>query len=142
MTPTCVEGSSWAAHARGSTTALHKAAAFSQYPRPADAPRGPSDGNTDLPSLVNITRMGYSMHTDDDLRYTEWVSFSGNYSASGVITTSGPEWDYVHAREFYNLTNDPLELNNLVGDARYATLVASLSARLHAGWRNALPNYM
>ena len=121
---------------------MHKAAAFSQYPRPADAPRGPSDGNTDLPSLVNITRMGYSMHTDDDLRYTEWVSFSGNYSASGVITTSGPEWDYVHAREFYNLTNDPLELNNLVGDARYATLVASLSARLHAGWRNALPNYM
>ena len=139
MTSTCVEGSSWAAHTRSNTTVLRKAAAFSQYPRPADVPRGPSEGNTDLPSLVNITRMGYSMHTNDDLRYTEWVSFRGNYSASGAIITSGPEWKSVHARELYNLSTDPLELNNLVADSRYAALVASLSARLQAGWRNALP---
>mgnify|MGYP002631870411 CR=1 FL=1 len=128
-----------AGHAASEPAIERKQVVFSQYPRPADGPRGPSAGNTDLPSLVNITVMGYSLRTDDDIRYTEWVRFCGNYTADGRIQTSGPQWNELRARELYALRSDPLELHNRAQDAAFAPLVASLSKRLHAGWQAAIP---
>jgi iduronate 2-sulfatase len=88
---TCVEGTSFAqhvvprglAHLSSPTSCLRvgaiaaeaqtsKTAVFSQYPRPASRPVGPDAGNTDLPSLENITLMGYSIRTAQARRYTEW----------------------------------------------------------------------
>jgi iduronate 2-sulfatase len=146
-TDTCVEGASFAGHVHGSHSApraqAHKAAVFNQYSRPADSPRRPTDGNTDLPSLANITVMGYSIRTDDDMRYTEWVGFTGRYTqqpqGGGKIVTSGPQWADVHARELYLLAADPMELANKADDPEHKDLVASLSARLRQGWRAALP---
>ena len=136
---TCVEGTSWAPHVhRGD--AGSKKAVFSQYPRPAESPRGPDQGNTDLPSLVNITVMGYSVRTSHpavgEHRYTEWVGFSGNYTDGNKIVISGPEWNIVKAKELYDLAVDPLELDNLADKHNHATLVADMSRQLHLGWRN------
>lgn len=129
----CTEGKSFApllsSESPGNTgTTKWKSAAFSQYPRPADKPQEDSD----LPSLVNITIMGYSMRTAD-VRYTEWVSF--NHSSFR------PDWATVHGRELYMHANDTHggENVNLAGQSQYATLVASLSHQLHNGWRDALP---
>jgi iduronate 2-sulfatase len=67
----CVEGSSFARLVKAGTSgsvprgsvssSTWKTAVFSQYPRPADVPKLPDDGNTDLPDLTKIKVMGYTV---------------------------------------------------------------------------------
>jgi len=90
-----------------------------------DDPKTPwkSDAFSQYPRGPN--RMGYSMRTDR-YRYTEWVQ-----KAEGG--------DTVLARELYDHQDDPGENVNIAGYEENAALVAELSGRLHAGWKEALP---
>ena len=69
--------------------------------------------------------MGYSLRTDR-YRYNEWIQ-----TASGKRT--------VVARELYDHQTDPKESVNLAARPANAALVRTLSAKLHAGWKAALP---
>ena len=99
---------------------------FSQYPRPSDTPRQDSD----LPHLVNITIMGYSLRTAD-YRYTEWIGFDH-------IKFEG-NWQDVHGRELYLLQTDSQEDFNMADEPQYQTVAKELSVKLRAGWRYSLP---
>ena len=130
----CTEGSSLAPLIYNVTGRNHglrkivrwKNATFSQYPRPSDLPTEDSD----IPHLVNITIMGYSMRTEN-YRYTEWIGFDH-------VAFKG-NWKDVHAREFYVLQNDAHEDFNMVDDPKYASVVKHLSQTLQSGWRYSLP---
>ncbi|XP_071504150.1 iduronate 2-sulfatase-like [Diadema antillarum] len=105
-----------------------KNATFSQYPRPSERPTE----QTDLPSLVNITIMGYSMHTHD-YHFTEWIGF--NHS------TFEGNWSDVRARELYVMATDQEENNNVAEDPSYVDVVRDLHVRLMNGWRDCLPEF-
>ncbi|OXB75222.1 UNVERIFIED_CONTAM: hypothetical protein H355_016955, partial [Colinus virginianus] len=83
--------------------------AFSQYPRPADAPQW----NSDKPRLKDIRIMGYSMRTVD-YRYTVWVRFNPeNFSA---------DFEDVCAGELYMMGTDPNQDNNIYNDTLHGHL--------------------
>ena len=129
---TCTEGQSFSRLLTpgSSGNVTWKSAAFSQYPRPADTPQE----DTDLPSLVNITMMGYTMRTPDT-RYTEWVTFNH--------TTFKPDWTQMHGRElyFHKDGRHDGEATNLEFSWQYADLIKNLSSQLRKGWRTALPPF-
>uniref|UniRef100_A0A0B7BS34 Sulfatase N-terminal domain-containing protein n=1 Tax=Arion vulgaris TaxID=1028688 RepID=A0A0B7BS34_9EUPU len=104
-----------------------KNAVFSQYPRPAVNPQS----NTEIPHLVDIRIMGYSMWTAD-FHYTEWVSF--------IPKGYKIVWEESYGRELYFRTTDPDELNNVSLLESCFPLVMKLSKQLRLGWRNSLPN--
>ncbi|XP_065499535.1 iduronate 2-sulfatase isoform X2 [Caloenas nicobarica] len=80
--------------------------AFSQYPRPADAPQW----NSDKPKLKDIRIMGYSMRTVD-YRYTVWVQFNpNNFSAN---------FKDVHAGELYMVETDPNQDYNIYNNTSH-----------------------
>jgi arylsulfatase A-like enzyme len=68
--------------------------------------------------------MGHSMRTDR-YRYTEWADRDGKAAPVGV--------------ELYDHQSDPGENVNLANRPECKELAARLAARLHAGWREALP---
>lgn len=84
-------------HARGNPREL---VAYSQYPRPADAPQW----NSDKPSLKDIKVMGYSIRTVD-YRYTVWVGFSPREFLANFSD--------VHAGELYFVDSDPWQDHNV-----------------------------
>ncbi|XP_065702660.1 iduronate 2-sulfatase [Patagioenas fasciata] len=80
--------------------------AFSQYPRPADAPQW----NSDKPKLKDIRIMGYSMRTIG-YRYTLWVQFNpNNFSAN---------FEDVHAGELYMVETDPNQDYNIYNNTSH-----------------------
>ena len=124
-TPSCTEGASLAATVlRAGVPA--KRAAFGQWPKNDVAGR---------------KAMGYSIYTmlpaeldqgaTSQVRYTEWVV----YNKSGLV--HGPVWQQHLSgiNELYNRSADPDENVNLASRPELATIVANLSAQLHAGWR-------
>ena len=72
--------------------------------------------------------MGYSMQTNQQYRYTEWVQFDPK--------TQTANWLNVHARELYL---DQNEDKNEADSPEYSKLVEELSNQLRKGWRHALP---
>jgi len=131
----CTEGASFAKqiHSAVDRTGLSKdwgkKAVFSQYPRPSLWPQY----NSDLPNLADIKIMGYSMRTHR-YRYTEWVAFDPSVFKAN--------FSKVYAKELYLHEEDPLEMVNVADDSislPYTKLIKSLSKRLIAGWRAALP---
>eukprot|EP00041_Stephanoeca_diplocostata_P011018 m.177829 g.177829 ORF g.177829 m.177829 type:complete len:577 (-) comp18382_c0_seq1:317-2047(-) len=129
----CVEGTSFRGALTDPAHWAGKAAAFSQYPRPQDAPCNTSD----LPHCNNITRMGYSIRTHE-WRYTEWVSFRCVQDKEEVPIQAAANWDEVHGRELYNMSADASEAHNIALDPVMQGTVAQLSRQLRAGWRGAL----
>lgn len=128
----CTEGVSFAplitkgSGRKGVSYTRWKNATFSQYPRPGDVPTLESD----LPHLVNITIMGYSMLTSD-YHFTEWIGFNHSIFQG--------DWEDVHARELYVLATDPLEDDNVGDSLDYQDLVQDLHIKLKRGWRDSLP---
>ena len=115
-----------------------KPAAFSQFPRPNRGFPVPAAG---LPPFCEgcgpEAVMGYSVRVDT-WRYTEWVGFDP--------LSATPSWDRQYGRELYDHTLHPVpvppfdeENVNLAEAPSHKVLVASLSATLRAGWRQALP---
>ena len=86
-----------------------KTAAFNQIPRPYLADQ-------------DWEQMGYSMRTDR-YRYTEWVDRERRIVSS----------------ELYDFRIAPTETVNLAARDGHESLIESLSQRLRAGWRSALP---
>ena len=82
--------------------------------------------------------MGYAIRTNG-YRYIEWVNFDKN--------TSTPFWTPLLANELYEHEPDPQsvstqipdEITNLANNPQYADTIATLSAKLHAGWRAVSP---
>lgn len=89
-----------------------KTAAFNQIPRP-------------YLSDQDWKQMGYSMRTDR-YRYTEW----------------GDRERTILSRELYDFRIAPTETVNLAGGDEHKALIESLSQRLRAGWRAALPEHL
>ncbi|XP_006633107.2 iduronate 2-sulfatase isoform X2 [Lepisosteus oculatus] len=87
-----------------------EAIAYSQYPRPADAPQQDSD----LPLLKDIHIMGYSIRSSD-YRYTLWVGFNPN--------TFEANFSDVCAGELYLMDSDPNQDDNLFNKTKYASVV-------------------
>ena len=94
-----------------------KAAAFSQFPRPARSSRPKVQAESD-------DKMGYSMRTDR-YRYIEWRF------------VERPE--VIAARELYDHQSDPMENTNLADQPAMADLVHELHEQLKTGWRGAKP---
>lgn len=92
-----------------------KAAVFSQFPRDFEKHRHSGHGDV----------MGYAMRTER-YRYVEWR-----------------EWESQEpvARELYDLASAKLESENLAEDSIHNDLISSLSERLNAGWKAALPSH-
>ncbi|XP_030837020.1 iduronate 2-sulfatase [Strongylocentrotus purpuratus] len=103
-----------------------KNATFSQYPRPGVTP----NYETDLPSLVDITIMGYSMRTKDH-HYTEWIGFNPK--------TFQGNWTDVKATELYMNGLDYDQNQNVAADPQFKDIVKQLSYQLQMGWRESLP---
>ncbi|XP_024863161.1 iduronate 2-sulfatase isoform X2 [Kryptolebias marmoratus] len=100
----CTEGKSLAPtfrHAEKGKNA--ELLAFSQYPRPADAPQV----NSDLPDLKDIKVMGYSLRTWD-YRYTLWMGFDPQTFQVNLTD--------VHAGELYMMEDDPGQDTNVYSD--------------------------
>lgn len=110
-TDLCTEGSN-KAHLIGHHEWItsYEAYAFSQYPRPGDTIRDDSD----LPSLVNITVMGYSARCTE-FRFTLWVGFDSSHFYANLSD--------VHAGELYILSQDPYEDNNVYYEQAHAKMV-------------------
>lgn len=103
-----------------------KNATFSQYPRPGVTP----NEKTDLPSLGDITVMGYSMRTKDH-HYTEWIGFNPK--------TFQGNWTDVKATELYINGLDYDQNQNVAADPQFKEIVKQLSYQLQMGWRESLP---
>jgi iduronate 2-sulfatase len=151
----CTEGLS-AAPLFGDPQRSWKKAAFSQYPRPApdpdngfpaDAFSPPLHAGPILPPDVYYPRgrvrttegvMSFTMRVHN-WRYTEHVWFEPE--------TATPHWNVSWGSELYDHTANAGvpdgsfddENENVAQLPQHASLVASLSAQLHAGWRAALP---
>ena len=135
-----------------------KKAAFSQYARPAPDPDNGFPAGAFTPPLhsgpvlppnryypqergrVRTAEgvMSFTMRVDN-WRYTEHVWFDP--------VTATPHWNQSWGVELYEHTvNGGVpdgsftdENENVAAEPAHASLVASLSAQLHAGWRSALP---
>ena len=94
-----------------------KSAAFSQSRRMVGS------GSTNSPLINEEGYDGQTIRTAR-YRYTQWTPLDG-------------ERDILV--ELYDLTQDPMEYNNLKDDPTHADLVAELSARLATGWPGELP---
>jgi len=94
-----------------------KSAAFSQSRRMVGS------GSTNSPLINEEGYDGQTIRTAR-YRYTQWTPLDG-------------ERDILV--ELYDLTQDPMEYNNLKDDPAHADLVAELSARLATGWPGELP---
>ncbi|XP_053091517.1 iduronate 2-sulfatase isoform X2 [Pangasianodon hypophthalmus] len=128
-TDLCTEGSNLA-HLLGrhERVANHQAYAFSQYPRPSDTIRDDSD----LPSLANITIMGYSARSTD-FRFTLWVGFDSSCFCANLSD--------VHAGELYILSQDPNEDNNIYYEQDHAKAVM-LKLGIRHPWTESLKEHM
>eukprot|EP01052_Picozoa_sp_SAG31_P042566 SAG31_NODE_6799_length_1883_cov_1.325112_1_plen_212_part_00 len=138
-----------------------KAAAFSQYARPAPDPDNGFPATAFTPPLhsgpvlprdiyypkgpgrVRTTEgvMSFTMRVDR-WRYTEHVWFEPETATALWNMSWGSE---LYSHETNNGVPDGAfddENQNLVGNTAYAALIANLSAQLHAGWRAALPHGM
>ncbi|KAF4094196.1 hypothetical protein AMELA_G00010740 [Ameiurus melas] len=116
-TDLCTEGSNLARLLRRrEQVANHEAYAFSQYPRPTDTIRDDSD----LPSLANITVMGYSVRSID-FRFTQWVGFDSTLFHANLTD--------VHAGELYILSVDPNEDDNVYYEHRAKASTLTLGTR-------------
>jgi iduronate 2-sulfatase len=71
-------------------------------------------------------RKGYSVR-NERYRYTEWHDHKNNE---------------IIARELYDLEKDPLETYNLAIEEENAGLIEEMSQILHAGWKEALPEWV
>eukprot|EP00041_Stephanoeca_diplocostata_P023115 m.562163 g.562163 ORF g.562163 m.562163 type:complete len:538 (+) comp22220_c0_seq11:210-1823(+) len=127
-TPTDLQGKSWVP-LLSDTTQPGKDIVFSQYPHYSQAHKTPV--------------MGYSMRTHE-FRYTEWIRFSCNtmhpMSDCSSDASAKPQWGHLIGTELYNHTGDPsnsfgvYENENLAYLPEYASLVASMHAKLVASW--------
>ncbi|XP_027010497.1 iduronate 2-sulfatase [Tachysurus fulvidraco] len=124
----CTEGSNLV-HLLGrhEHRANHEAYAFSQYPRPCDYIRDDSD----LPSLANITVMGYSARTTD-FRFTLWVGFDPSRFYANLSD--------VHAGELYILSQDPNEDNNIYYEQNHAK-AGMLKLSMWHSWTESLKEH-
>ncbi|KAM3612728.1 uncharacterized protein V6R79_013420 [Siganus canaliculatus] len=95
-----------------------EAIAFSQYPRPADAPQM----NSDLPDLKDIKVMGYSLRSWD-YRYTLWLGFNPK---TFQVNTSD-----IHAGELYMLAGDPDQDKNLYSDSDHCVMRRKMAGLPH-----------
>ncbi|XP_043983720.1 iduronate 2-sulfatase-like [Gambusia affinis] len=89
--------------------------AFSQYPRPSDAPQN----NSDLPDLQDIKVMGYSMR-NWAYRYTLWLGF--NPRTFKVNLTD------VHGGELYMLEDDPRQDDNVYEGLDHVMLMKKMAS--------------
>ena len=87
---------------------------FSQYPNP--------DFKEDE------DYMGYSLRTPK-YRYNEWVN---------VSLLSSEYWPEPHNVELYDIENDPGQTVNIADNSAYASIIETLSDKLHKGWQGAL----
>ena len=81
--------------------------------------------------------MGYTMLTKlggHELRYTEWVRFTG--PGAGSDAQWQPDWGTNFGTELYNHTEDAWENHN-VAAAASESVRKELSDILHAGWQGA-----
>nr|XP_046262551.1 iduronate 2-sulfatase [Scatophagus argus] len=92
-----------------------EAIAFSQYPRPADTPQV----NSDLPNLIDIKVMGYSLRCWD-YRYTLWLGFDPKTYQVNVTD--------VHAGELYLLAGDPGQDKNIYSDSYHSVMMTKLAS--------------
>ncbi|KAK5612048.1 hypothetical protein CRENBAI_002059 [Crenichthys baileyi] len=92
--------------------------AFSQYPRPADAPQN----NSDLPDLQDIKVMGYSLR-DWDYRYTLWLGFN---PSSFQVNVSD-----VHGGELYMLADDPGQDKNIYSGLDHSMMIKKMASLPH-----------
>ena len=95
-----------------------KNASYSQYIR---------DATSDSPI------MGYSMTTNQGMRFTAWVDFD--------TTTNTTDWGMTASRcglELYNHPADPDENQNVAYHDDMADAVAAHFGMLKAGWRSTL----
>ena len=151
----CTEGLSAAPLFKAPSRAW-KTAAFSQYARPAPIPDNGFPSTLFTPPLHSGPRvppsvyypqggsraaegvMSFTMRVDR-WRYTKHVLFEP--------VSATPHWNMSWGSELYaHSTNGGVpdgsfndENENVVDQAENQALVAQLSARLHAGWRGALP---
>jgi len=94
--------------------AAWKNASYSQYPRGG----------------MNPPYMGYSMNTDQNLRFTAWVDFNSR-SNTTTFSMQGTKCGF----ELYNHSTDPDENYNLAYRGEYKDKVAELFDQLKQGWR-------
>lgn len=97
-----VDGRSWA-HLLDDPTDVHKAAAFTQYPRCWPEGSRSSEAFTHMArcahvDMTDFAYMGYSIRTSR-WRYTEWARWNG--------TTMTPDWSDLAGIELYDHTDDP-----------------------------------
>lgn len=124
----CTEGSSLAYLIRNSERDINREAySFSQYPRPSDS----IQENSDLPDLVDIRIMGYSLRSTD-YRYTLWVGFDPVHCQ--------PNMTDIHAGEMYLLAEDPGEDNNVFDEFDHATVLRKLG--MLPSWRESLKHHV
>lgn len=130
--PQCLEGSSFASIVLKNKVSQHahknqrQGAAFSQWPLPH-----------------NQKYMGYSVWTDVQdcsYRYTEWTKYQcprykENAPACNASQYGPGNWTEVYAVELYDLTHDPEETTNLVGQSSLSVVESHLQKVLRRGWR-------
>nr|XP_061835647.1 iduronate 2-sulfatase-like isoform X1 [Nerophis lumbriciformis] len=88
---------------------------FSQYPRPADTPQEDSD----LPNLMDIKVMGYSLRSWD-YRFTLWVGFDPKTYQANMSD--------IHAGELYLLEDDPAQDNNVYNDSDGGVMMRKINS--------------
>jgi len=78
---------------------------------------------------TNITNemMGYTMRTDK-YRYVEWYEWNKDDTRGKLLD-----------KELFDHDTDPQENQNLANQPQYKEIIDSLSLKLAAGWRQALP---
>ncbi|XP_067853406.1 iduronate 2-sulfatase [Heptranchias perlo] len=114
----CTEGTGIARYLNSDPTSCNsELVAYSQYPRPADAPKL----NSDLPVLKDIRIMGYSIRSDE-YRYTQWVGYNPSTFSANLSD--------IHAGELYLYKTDPGQDNNLYNNVEFAAMVQKLTALL------------
>lgn len=114
LTSHCTEGQSFLRLA-SQPAAPWKNASYSQFPRGG---------------MMNPPYMGYSMNTDQNLRFTAWVDFNSR-SNTTTFSMQGRKCGF----ELYNHSTDPDENYNLAYQGEYKDKVAEMFEQLKRGWR-------